>query len=373
MAPLTANERLRNRSILHAHDLELLKNSEALRVVRFLNSDLRPALLQSIERALLDLESTGGLATASRERVLALGRLEALRRELDQTAARYFEAIERDQTGDRLARVARFEAAHEAAGINAAVPRSIQDRLGITVTLPPPETIRRILDVEPMQGAPIREWWNEAARSLASEAHRTIQIGVTEGRATREIARDVMGTKSAAAGPWGKTLRGSEAIVRTSVNHVSTSVREATYQSNEEVVKGVLIVATLDTRTTPICRDEDGNFYELGVGGRPPFHVNCRTTTVPVLKTLSEMGVTKADQAALPETTRASLTGPVPSKTTYYEWLRRQPKAAQVRVLGETRARLWREGKITPDQFVNDRGRFLTLKELEAKGVPVGL
>ena len=45
------------------------------------------------------------------------------------------------------------------------------------------------------------------------------------------------------------------------------------------------LVATLDLRTTEICISLDGKVffvkdYERGVTA-PPFHINCRTTTVP--------------------------------------------------------------------------------------------
>ena len=45
------------------------------------------------------------------------------------------------------------------------------------------------------------------------------------------------------------------------------------------------ILATLDGRTSEICRDMDGKVfgikdYEVGTTA-PPFHPNCRSTTVP--------------------------------------------------------------------------------------------
>ncbi|MFR6221916.1 MAG: minor capsid protein, partial [Anaerococcus sp.] len=50
-------------------------------------------------------------------------------------------------------------------------------------------------------------------------------------------------------------------------------------------VKKYKIVATLDLRTSEICRDMDGKVfdakdYEVGITA-PPFHVYCRSTTVP--------------------------------------------------------------------------------------------
>ena len=51
------------------------------------------------------------------------------------------------------------------------------------------------------------------------------------------------------------------------------------------------VLATLDTRTSEICRDMDGKHFPINnvtVGvNYPPFHENCRTTTVPYLKDLT--------------------------------------------------------------------------------------
>ena len=50
-------------------------------------------------------------------------------------------------------------------------------------------------------------------------------------------------------------------------------------------VKDYEIVATLDSRTSEICQDMDGKHfpmvdYQAGITA-PPFHVYCRSTTVP--------------------------------------------------------------------------------------------
>lgn len=73
-------------------------------------------------------------------------------------------------------------------------------------------------------------------------------------------------------------------LVRTEVNHISNQSTMDAYE-NSNVVDKYQILATLDSRTSEICRDMDGKVFKLtekrtGVT-MPPFHVNCRTTTVP--------------------------------------------------------------------------------------------
>ncbi|MNH23416.1 hypothetical protein D3C79_833120 [compost metagenome] len=95
----------------------------------------------------------------------------------------------------------------------------------------------------------------------------------------------------------------------------------------------------------------------------PPFHWNCRTTEIPVLK----------DEFArdIPGSTRPAV-GPdgaeqVSSKTTYGEWLARQPAAFQKDVLGPERYKLFSKGELTIDRFVDDNGKTLTLKQLRER------
>jgi len=61
---------------------------------------------------------------------------------------------------------------------------------------------------------------------------------------------------------------------------------------------------------------------------------------------------------------RASMTGTVPAKMNYKTWLRKQSKQTQIKVLGKTRAELYRSGRIKIDRFVNRDYKPLTLKQL---------
>lgn len=85
----------------------------------------------------------------------------------------------------------------------------------------------------------------------------------------------------------------SEAFATTNYNSRRLIRTETTYSCNqaELLAYGELdiekyeFVATLDTRTSPICQEQDGKIYELkeakaGVN-LPAMHPNCRSTTIP--------------------------------------------------------------------------------------------
>jgi hypothetical protein len=85
---------------------------------------------------------------------------------------------------------------------------------------------------------------------------------------------------------------------------------------------------------------------------------------VPVTKSWRDLGF---DIDEMAPGTRASMDGQVPEETTYSEWLMRQSAARQDDVLGPTRGKLLRQGGLTIDKFVNDKGRTLTLKQLRQR------
>jgi hypothetical protein len=136
------------------------------------------------------------------------------------------------------------------------------------------------------------------------------------------------------------------------------------YTANADLIKGVQLVATLDGRTTLICELEDGNVYALGRGPRPPLHYNCRTTTVPVVKSFRELGL-KGPRVT--DNVRASMRGEVPAKLRYDQWLRRQPIKIQNQALGPVRGAIYRANpKMKLGRFADDLQRPMPLEQLAA-------
>lgn len=73
-------------------------------------------------------------------------------------------------------------------------------------------------------------------------------------------------------------------LVNTESSYITSKATFDSY-SRSGVVKQYEVLATLDLRTSKICREMDGKVFnlsekEIGVNA-PPFHPNCRTTIVP--------------------------------------------------------------------------------------------
>lgn len=336
---MTVNQMLQQQGISHAVYLERLKTHEVRRVVTFLNQ--------------MDKDLVAQIAKKSGE-TFTKARLNALLRDVrwlnEQTTQRLAFEVQ-----DGLKDVATYEAGFQAKRLQTTVP------IEWNITQPAPNQLLTAVLERPFANALFTDHVKQFSAHRLQQMEGALRMGFAEGQSISDIVRRIRGTRAAhyRDGILEMSRRNIEAMVRTSVTHASATAREQTYRENDDLIKGVQWVATLDGRTTMICAALDGKVFEIGEGPRPPAHWNCRSTTVPVVKSWKELGI-NVDEA--PEGVRASMTGQVPAKTTYGSWLKNQPAAVQRDVLGSTRYRKFRDGAPI-DSFVKD-GRVMTIDEL---------
>lgn len=350
---LTANEELLDRALSHASLLERLKAGEVRRIVGFLNREVIPDLLATLESR-LDRIRLRGIDGDQLRTQRYQDMISALREIVSGGMAKL-----REQSVEGLVEIGQHEARWQVGALKKAAPIELEFQL------PSVGTLRSIVTSRPFQGHLLKDWFTDLGKSTGKKVQAQINLGLAEGQDTAAIVRRLRGTAEAryTDGILQGTRREVEAVVRTAVQHVTSHAREETARENSDVIKGVQWVATLDTRTTSLCRSLDGKVFPVGEGQRPPAHFGCRSVTVPVLKSWKELGIA-LKQA--PEGTRASMDGAVPASTTYYDWLTRQSAERQDQVLGPARGRMLRAGKITTDDLkrLGPTGRPLTLAEL---------
>ncbi len=264
--------------------------------------------------------------------------------------------------------------------------------------LPTVDTLVALVDNVPFEGRTMRQWADSIALSDQARILDEIKIGVVQGQTIQQITRRVLGTTTAggADGATATARRQATAITRTAVTHYSNQAKRLFYDKNKDVFARELYIATLDSRTTPICASLDGETFPVGEGPIPPLHFNCRSTRVATLDanasarrpmkratdrellnefTRQEGLPSVSSRGALPRGTRGSydafarrrvreLTGTTPARTTYEAFLKRQTVEFQNEVLGVTKARLFRRGDLSLDKFVNRQGDELTLSQL---------
>jgi len=250
----------------------------------------------------------------------------------------------------------------------------------------PRTVVESMLSENTVFGAPLQSYWAQQSASLQAKFAVEMRAGVFAGETTGQLIQRVRGTKKNQFqdGLMQTTRRGAEVVVRTSAQSILNDARMAVFQANADVIDGVQAQATLDDRTSDICMARSGFAWTLDgdpmpgtdtdetFPGPPPWHPNCRTTLMPVVKSVGDIIGDKSidtqirkEVEKLPKATQASMTGQVAGHLTYEEWLRDQSKAVQLSVLGPGRLALWEKGDISLRDLIDQRGNPLTLKELQ--------
>lgn len=344
--PRTVNELIADRAIRHALYLERYKSQLVHEIMQHFNDQLEPELLAKIERSLRKVSKTSQpLQSLFKENGVLV------RDEYRVMQAKLYEQLQdfSEVESSWLIKTMR-----------------VQAPIAWNFIAPSPATLKAVVTKQPLEGALVKDWFSKLAADTAFQVNRAIQVGMVEGEGIADIVRRIRGTRAAkyTDGVLNAPRSHIESVVRTSVATVSHNAREETYQANTDIISGVQIIATLDTRTCIECMNLDGKVYPVGEGQRPAFHFSCRCSDAPVLKSWKELGIPAKEADA---TTRASMNGQVPETTTYAEWLKKQTPEIQQDALGVTRAKLFNSGKVKIKEFTNDRGQTLTLKELAQK------
>lgn len=207
-------------------------------------------------------------------------------------------------------------------------------------------------------GVTLDELLTKFSKDEADRLTATLRLAHHEGWTNHKLMQAIRGTKARQFKDGilqGATRRQAETIARTGTAIMASEAQKAFAEKNKDIIRGVQIIATLDRRTSVKCQSLDKKIMPLDKAVYPPYHFNCRSRTILVYKGMKE----------LPK--RASENGVV-DNVEYYEWLKTQPPAFQDEALGKSRAKLFREGGLTIEQFkalqLDRNFKPLTLKEM---------
>jgi len=230
----------------------------------------------------------------------------------------------------------------------------------LEMTAPAPNLIESAIFEKPFDGEIMSDWFNGLEDPWRRGIYRDFRSGLLQGKTIPQMAKFVReGNIGAfAVGGVRKAIRDSKAVVRTASTMVTNRARETTYTENSDLIKGVRYIATLDDRTTLICANLHGNVYPIGEGPRPPMHWQCRSTTIPEVKSWQEMGLPGTDS-------RFNGRPALLAETPFDEIARGWSEEKQNKFIGPVRAQLWREGKVKNLQdFMASTTRVKTLNQM---------
>jgi hypothetical protein len=360
-----ANDRLQDAAIAHLVDLSRYSTSFVQKIIGVLN--------RSDERLALELIAALGQIEPSS---FSVERLESLLYSVRATNRAAYEQVDRELT-DELRNFAIYEASYQTETLKSVLPQAVR------VAAVSGEQVYAAALARPFQGGLLKGWISDQEAGKAKKIRQAVAQGFIEGKTTDQIVREIRGTKAKgySDGILEITRRDAEAVVRTAVSHMAGFVQDRVAEANTDLIKAVRWCATLDVRTSSICRIRDGLRYEpvthKPIGHKLPWlagpgraHWRCRSAQVMVTKSWAELSGIED----LPEFTpseRASMDGAVPADLSYGDWLKKQSAARQDDVLGATRGKLLRDGGLSLEDMYSAKGKPLTLDELRNRDASV--
>lgn len=255
----TVNEQLAHEAIDHSIDLTRYSNSVIRRVIALLNRadrDLANQITAALER--LPAES------------FTVERLDALLQSVRQTnAVAYQQVTQLIET--ELKDLVQYEAAYQYQLFQSTLP------VQVSVASVSVGQVYAAALARPFQGTLLREALAGLEANKARMVRDAIRIGYVEGQTIQQITQRIMGTRALqyTDGLMETSRRDAAAMVRTAVSHTANFTRNEFYKQNNDLVKGIKWISTIDGKTSAVCRARDGEIYPVDSGPRPPAHWNC--------------------------------------------------------------------------------------------------
>jgi hypothetical protein len=340
-------------------------------IFRFTASERAAVLriLKTLEDELVELLFYSGKALSETTRADKA----ALLRQAQAVIAQYYGQIS-DEVGANLAGLGEFEAKATAATLAAGFAGAVAPKL------PTQGFFANLVRDTLITGSPSADWWKRQAGDMTFRFGNEVRQGIAAAESNAQIIRRVRGAEGV-PGLMDLARHNAAALVQTSVQTVAGAARMETFERNDEIIKGYRQLSTLDSHTTPVCVAYSGKEWDLkkaplGGHGLPfvnlpngsttgtPRHWNCRSLITVIPKSFRELGLDVPD---FQPSTRAASGGPVASSTTFEQFIDRKGKAFADDLLGPGRAELYRDGKISLTQLLDQHGRPLTLAELRAR------
>lgn len=332
-----------------------------------------------------------------------LKQLNAILRKVDSSTVK-ITAAALDEVTKELQAISVYEASYYAALVGGSA--------GASLSVPGKKTIQDFIDSALMSltsGERVTAglWGEFIGNQIASTGatyNNAIKASFVNGESVSQ------GIKRLREATQGLLRREYETLVRTGLQHYAINAREAMAQDNLDILEKRYYNTVFDNRRSLLCAGRSGRTWLLTDDSYPrlPAHFNCRSSWIFLLKgqdapsgTMAAVGGKDGEEARkayerrnqrlndlreerqemrdengkVIETpsqvryrgkkdTNIFDPGQISAKTGVDSWLRDQPEWYVRDTLGETRAKLFLDGKLPINSFTDATGRTLTLKEL---------
>ena len=234
----------------------------------------------------------------------------------------------------------------------------------------------------PVGGKLLSEWVDTAFTANLKDTFKSeIMTGLLKGESYKDLVNRFK-TKA-----FSGLENDIEGLTRTYVQSINISAMDDTMAANSDIIKGWKWNSVYENRTCIRCIsiDSRNEIYPIGGGPEMPLHPNCRCFKEPITKTFRELGVDidEVKAAYRPYTIRGEIdpiTGKViPGKIgvgggriistgrflgDYNSFFESLDKNVQLQMLGPTRFRLYKSGKLKLSGLADANGKTRLLTEL---------
>lgn len=336
------NQRILAKIIKFQLDLIKLENRQKRQVIN---------VLKGVEKRIVSSLSEGELLDFSRQKA------NSVIASLDAPIKAGYETIKNDaqETFDGLVEI-QLKAAQQS------IASVVVDA---TVALPSAAVISR-LNKPLIEGSLFNDWITKQSSDTYFKVAGTIREGILLGQTNQEIIRNLVGTETI-PGVIEISRKNAASLVQTAVHQVSNDARQAVYEANDDVITATAWLATLDSHTCPRCIARSGLTWKNDINHTPighsvsyqipPIHFNDRCVLTPIVDP-------QYLPKGLPVGTRASSLGQVRADITFKEYLEMTDQDQVEEMLGKGRAEMFKNGKITLRQLIDQQGNELSLAEL---------
>lgn len=320
ISSIKQSDKILNKSIGHAFFLEQYKTGEFHKLL----PEIQELVNKTMQEVTLRLESTRRFSPRVR-----VAKLRGTLRRIERRVIANLKGLDR-QLRSSLSDLPEVE--------SRILRRHLRESLDRKVGIRAPHISRGLTNNILVQGQTISEWFKQIRQGVVRTILQTVRSRVLQVDSNR-IIQTVLHE-----GIQKSLLKGIELVTRSSVTAVANEVRKSVFEENSNLIQRWLFSATLDDRTSLICLGLDGTTWPIGRGPYPPVHPFCRSISVPLLSQR------------------------IPKTVTATEWLRELSSEEQDKVLGKSRANLFRSKKISARDLLNNRNKVLSLKDLEQRG-----
>jgi hypothetical protein len=252
------------------------------------------------------------------------------------------------------------------------VTTSINGTIGASITVP---ILNEQLITEAVSKAAIKNktmvsFWKKQSEVMINGFRKEFMKGFLQGETMNDLTERLQRNTT-----LNLAKNNMRTIARTTLSTVTDSAHMDTYKSNSDVVGYIESMAVLNERTTFISMAYNGCKWTLPdlvpFGARQlPYkplalHLGERDRRIPGLRSYQELPEEK--KKLIPPEKRASMDGLVTKPDDFDEFLKKRSDAELKKMLGRTGAELWKTGKITTNDLIDDLGNPLTQKQLKEK------